>query len=74
MIYKEGNHKSASHRNFYHNEDRIVSVTESREVNGETETTVTEYTYDAMGQLLTETVRRIKSKFTSAVRNIRVSL
>ncbi len=40
----------------YDNEDRIVSVAESREVNGETETTVTEYTYDAMGQLLTETV------------------
>ena len=40
----------------YDNEERIASVTETRTENGEPVVTTTLYTYDALGQLLTETV------------------
>ena len=40
----------------YDAEERITSVVESYEVNGVPVTTTTLYTYDALGQLLTETV------------------
>ena len=40
----------------YDAEERITSVVETYTVNGQTVTNTTLYTYDAMGQLLTETV------------------
>ena len=40
----------------YDNEERITSVVETYTVNGSTVTNTTLYTYDALGQLLTETL------------------